>query len=241
MNLIIDSGNTKCKLALFQGDNVVKKYSLKSLNAEAILDRAAEFPELSKVLLCNVTAPNPSLNELLAAKYIFHELSPGSKLPFKNDYQTPETLGADRKANVTAAINLFPQQNCLVVDIGTCIKYDLLNAAGHYLGGSISPGISLRFKAMNDYTDRLPLLKGEMLPAHFVGNDTVSSMEVGVFYGILNEIRGMIWLYQRDYTDVKVILTGGDSHYFVPPLKSDIFAIPDLTLIGLNKILELNA
>ena len=241
MNLIIDSGNTKCKLALFQGDELIQKFSLKTLNTEAILNRIRSFPEISHVLLCNVAKSNPELNEALKQGFRFHELNAASKLNFNNTYASPETLGSDRKANIAGTAALYPGKNCLVIDMGTCIKYDLVTADGNYLGGSISPGISLRFKAMNDYTDRLPLLRAEKLPENFIGTDTISSMQTGVMIGVLGELKHLVQCYRDQFSDLIVILTGGDCHYFVPALKNDIFALPDLTLFGLNKILELNA
>ncbi len=241
MNLIIDSGNTKCKLAIFQEDTIIQKFSLKTLNTDAILNRISSFPAIKKILLSNVAGPNNDLNQILKDQFLFHELNPNSKLNYVNRYASPNTLGADRKANVAAAVASFPEQNVLTIDIGTCIKYDLVSSRQEYLGGSISPGISLRLKAMNDYTDRLPLLKVEKWPTDFIGNTTETSMKTGVFYGVLGEIGHFISSYQNEFEDLKVIVTGGDSHYFVPALKNGIFAAPDLTLQGLNKILELNA
>ncbi len=240
MNLILDIGNTSAKASVFENGVLTNKQKNKNFTPQWAEKLLSLYPAVKNVLVSNVSSENEEAIAILSQKTRVHQLSSSSKLPFVNSYDTPNTLGTDRIANAAASVVLFPGENCLCVDIGTCIKFDFTDSARHYHGGSISPGISLRFKAMNDYTSRLPLLKGEKFPGNFLGTDTVSSMQSGVFYGMMEEIKGMIGLYQEKYPQLRVVLTGGDSQHFVPALKSGIFASPDFTLIGLNKILELN-
>lgn len=240
MNLIIDAGNTNTKVALIQNGKVIERFQVANFSVAWLEEIVAKHPQLSAALLSNVSVPMPEIDEFLTSRVKFHALSSASKLPFTNGYATPLTLGTDRIANAAAAVTLFPGKNCLCFDLGTCVKSDFIDSFGTYHGGSISPGISLRFKAMNEYTSRLPLLSGNKFPADFLGIDTPGSMQSGVFYGILGEITGLLENYKARYTELQTIITGGDSHYFVPALKSDIFANLDFTLIGLNKILELN-
>ncbi|MES2629724.1 MAG: type III pantothenate kinase [Bacteroidota bacterium] len=241
MNLIIDIGNTSAKAAVMQGDKVIAKLKNRRFTktwAEKILSL---HPEVKRALVSNV-AENVAEGIAVIRYHIpVHEVSAFSRVPFTNAYDTPETLGTDRMANAAALVSLYPEQNSLCVDIGTCVKFDFCTAEGAYQGGSISPGISLRFQAMNDYTRRLPLLTGERFPPSITGENTRNSMRSGVFYGMLHEIDGMIASYREQYTHLQVVITGGDAQHFVPALKSDIFARPDFTLLGLNKILELNA
>ncbi len=240
MNLIIDIGNTSAKVALIHEGIIVDRFHPEELNPIWIEELLADFPEINQALLSNVSASLAETEHFLHSRVRLHVLSSLSKLPFTNGYATPSTLGTDRMANAAAAVALHPNQHCLSIDLGTCIKCDFVDSTGVYHGGSISPGISLRFKAMNDYTNRLPLLLGETFPEEIIGKDTSGSMQSGVFYGILGELNGFISAYREKYENLKVVITGGDSHYFVPALKNGIFASPDFTLIGLNKILELN-
>lgn len=240
MNLIIDVGNTKTKLALIQENKVVERLQSKNAGISKLQSILERFPEVNAALLSTVAGEFPELEEYLSSKLSYHRLSHSSMVPFNNSYKTPHTLGTDRIANAAALVSQFPGKNALCVDIGTCIKFDFCDAAGNYHGGSISPGISLRFKAMNDYTSRLPLLSGEKFPDQIIGGDTRDSMRVGVFFGMLNEMEGMISQYRSNFNELQVVITGGDAQHFVPALKSNIFAVPDFTLLGLNKILELN-
>lgn len=239
MNLILDLGNTAVKAALVQGINILERSSSPVLSQTFLEDQLQKHP-IEAALISNVAEDQQELLSWLRTKVNLHQLSAESKLPFKMGYGSPQTLGTDRMANAAAAASLYPKKPCLCIDIGTCIKFDFTDASGTFLGGSISPGISLRFKAMNDYTSRLPLLSGESFPEKFLGTTTTESMQSGVFYGILGELEGLMASYRESYPGLVTVLTGGDSHLFVAALKSNIFASPDFTLIGLNKILELN-
>ncbi len=164
------------------------------------------------------------------------ELNHQTKLPFINKYLTPKTLGVDRLALIAAASSQFPNENTLVIDAGSCITFDVLNEFGEYFGGSISPGIEMRYKAVNHYTANLPLLsKSESIPE--LGNSTENAIHHGILNGVIQEIEGVIGQYKTKYQKLTVVLTGGDTIFLAKNLKSSIFAIPNFLLEGLNRIL----
>jgi type III pantothenate kinase len=158
------------------------------------------------------------------------------EVPVKNNYSTPHTLGMDRLAGVVGAFQLYPGTNCLVVDAGTTITCDFLDEEGHYQGGSITPGIDMRFKSLSEYTDKLPLVESDWDSPPFIGNNTEGSIRSGVLNGVVSEIEGIIRRYDHKFSNLKVIICGGDAQYFESRLKDSIFA-PHLVLIGLNSIL----
>jgi type III pantothenate kinase len=166
-------------------------------------------------------------------------LDHATSLPITNQYATPSTLGMDRLAGVCGATQLFPDENTLVIDAGTCVKFDFVDKHKNYLGGAISPGLSMRFRAVHAFTSRLPML----VPANdpeLIGNSTETSIQSGVINGMVEEIDGIIVRYQKKYPDLKVILSGGDGAFFENKLKASIFASPNVVLIGLNSILIYN-
>lgn len=157
-------------------------------------------------------------------------------LPFVNRYRTPETLGSDRLAAIAGAYSLFPNENCLVIDAGTALTYDIITANSEYLGGAISPGLRMRFKALHDQTNKLPLVKSGGNEEKLVGDDTISAIKSGVVNGTISEINGIIERYKQTYKALRVIITGGDAKYFESNLKASIFVSPDLVLLGLERI-----
>ena len=169
----------------------------------------------------------------------FIELNHNTKIPITNKYKTPETLGYDRLASVIGAAKLYPKKNILVIDIGTCIKFNFINSKKEFLGGSISPGLSMRFKALHEFTAKLPLLDLDFVN-DFVGNTTEQSIKSGVLYGIIGELRDMIKMYQKRFSNLVVVVTGGDELKFLFLLKLNIFAEPNLIATGLNEILKHN-
>ena len=168
-----------------------------------------------------------------------HILTAGSSLPVTLDYDTPETLGADRVAGVVAASHLYPAQNVLLIEAGTCITYDLVDAGRVYRGGSISPGMNMRFRALNTFTGKLPLIEasGE---AALTGKTTAASIQSGVINGMIAEMEGIIMRYERIYENLTVVASGGYLDYFDKILKNNIFAVPNIVVKGLNIILEFN-
>lgn len=166
-------------------------------------------------------------------------LDENTPIPIINRYKTPHTLGKDRLAAVVGAFTLNPGRPSLVIDAGTAVTFDLITAAGEYLGGNISPGLTTRFRSLHHFTSRLPLLdeKGEEL---FFGNDTETAIRSGVLHGLVYEIEGYIARVKKEYADVSYFLTGGDANLLASRLKNVIFALPNLVMIGLNRIVEYN-
>jgi type III pantothenate kinase len=240
MNLVIDMGNTSVKLGLFSSAElkahlVLPEFSMSEL--ETFLKKN-DTPE--NVILSSVVKKNEELETYLENNFLFIKLDHTTPLPIEKLYKTPETLGNDRIAAAVGANNLFPSQNVLAIDTGTCIKYDLVNAANQYLGGNISPGIEMRFKALNAFTAQLPLVT-KAVDNDIYGSSTEQAIRLGVQLGAIEEVKGIINRFQSRYTDMKVILTGGDMAFFDGELKNHIFADPFLTLRGLNVILNHNA
>ncbi len=180
------------------------------------------------------------IDDFLERHFFYIRLSHKTELPIINKYATPKTLGKDRLAGVVAASALYAKKNVLVIDAGTCITFDFINNDREYLGGSIHPGITMRFKALNNFTDKLPLIKRSS-DFELIGNSTEKAILTGVLYAVLKEIQGMIEDYMGKYNDLTIIFTGGDASFFVSRLKNKIFAHPNLVLEGLNEILRYNA
>ncbi|MEX0363086.1 MAG: type III pantothenate kinase, partial [Allomuricauda sp.] len=198
-----------------------------------------QFPKINQALISAVGELEHKESDLLSLFCKVHVLSHDSKVPFKNSYATPHTLGMDRVALATAAFYKNPRKNTLVVDAGTCITYDMINDSGEYVGGAISPGIRMRYRAMNNQTAALPLLEPDDI-LDFIGNSTETSMHSGVINGVSQEIDGVIDQYRSRFQDLTVILTGGDFHFFAKRLKNTIFANSKFLLEGLNYLLEYN-
>lgn len=242
MNLVIDIGNTQTKCAVFKGNDVISAVTFPSLNVTALAQVHLAHPGITRAILSSVAAYPGDANHFLKDHYDFILLDHHTPLPFVNRYATPGTLGKDRIAAAAAAAGLFSKQDVLVIDAGTCITCDFINSRKEYLGGSISPGIKMRFKALHTFTGRLPLVEEELLGSRsLIGNTTESSIRNGVLTGVLEEVKGVIKEYRSTYKDIKTVLTGGDAAFFEKELKNSIFADPLLVLKGLNIILEFNA
>jgi type III pantothenate kinase len=237
MNLVIDNGNTALKIGVFDRDALLFQGVYCNQDTSNLLTDLAKF-QFRKVLVSKVSPLPPALESLLAKHSVVIQLNPSTLLPITNYYKTPETLGNDRLANAIAANMLFPNQNCLIVDVGTCIKYDFISNSS-YLGGAISPGLMMRYKSLNYYTSQLPLLNPIENP-DLLGIDTQSSMHSGVINGMKSEILGFMSQYLEKYSSIQFILTGGDCRYFLNLSKTSIFVDPFLNLKGLNTILQFN-
>ncbi|MCB2221062.1 MAG: type III pantothenate kinase [Bacteroidetes bacterium] len=247
MELILDQGNTLLKLALFHGDKLLELQSYENLSAndltaviQTMRDQYSQSGSVDRCIFSTVTATSDDLISILSDLMHVYILSPNLPLPITLLYKTPETLGNDRIALATGAASQLPEQDILVIDAGTCITYDFINRNKEYLGGAISPGISMRFKAVNTFTSKLPLVNQIKNPA-LIGNTTTSSIQSGVLNGVKAEVMGIIQQYNKHYPSLKVILTGGDLKYFDKIAKSNIFANSNLLLLGLKEILEYNA
>ena len=240
MNLIIDAGNTNVKLAIFKKSEIIHLETfVVDLFVEAVKKIFREFPRIKSSIVSSVGSLSKDQMKVVAVFCELHELSNASKVPFKNSYASPQTLGVDRLALATAAYYFNPHQNNLVIDAGTCVTYDMLNDFDEYLGGAISPGVQMRYNAMHQQTAKLPLLeKKELLD--YIGNTTENCLHSGVVNGITLEIDGVIDLYKARFENLTVILTGGDTLFLSKRLKNTIFADSKFLLKGLNYLLEYN-
>ncbi len=240
MNLVIDVGNTLVKLAVFNNNQLqFKKTCIKAEFLSHVNDVFENFSNIDNCILSSVGNLTEHQLLKLRQKTNFSVLDQSTKIPFINKYATPNTLGVDRIALVAAAAVQYPQKNVLVIDAGTCITYDFINSSNEYLGGSISPGMSMRYSALHTFTAKLPLLDASQ-PCKLIGDSTASNMHIGVFNGIFFEIDGFIDAFKKDNSNLTVILTGGDAHFLRDRLKNDIFANSNFLLEGLNHILEYN-
>ncbi len=240
MNLIIDIGNTNAKIAVFDHDNIVEVDTIKTSNiVEGINIFTQKYNTVNRAIISNVsTIDNHEIKEHLSLQSVCF-LSENLKLPFKNLYNSKETLGSDRIALASAVIKHYPNSNVLVIDAGTCITMDFIDKNGNYHGGSISPGIDMRYSSLSNYTSNLPELE-KQYPSDIIGSSTEESIHSGIVNGVVFEIRESISEYQGNYSDIEVILTGGDSVFLSKPLKISIFANQNFLLEGLNFILNLN-
>lgn len=240
MNLIIDLGNTVAKLAVFEkGKLLVKDVVTSEKIQEKISDFLLEYNSVTRIISSNVTKSQIDLPVPTQRGLELISLSSATRLPFKNFYASPQTLGNDRKALIAAAAKYYPKKNVLVIDAGTCITYDFKNDKNEYLGGGISPGLKMRFKALNTFTANLPLVNlQEQL--NLVGDTTLTSINTGVAFGMVKEVDGFIDEYAAQYDDLLTIITGGDTHFLSVNLKNSIFANSNFLLEGLNYILEFN-
>jgi type III pantothenate kinase len=203
--------------------------------AEALLNQF----QPQKSILSSVINHNPAFEQLLQQHTTFHLLNHHTKLPFTTPVGKPETIGADRLALCAAAVQLAPGKNNLIIALGTCITYNFLNKYHEFLGGGISPGMDMRFKTLQTFTAKLPLIK-EDWNFPLIGYDTRTNILSGVILGMAKEIDGFIDAYKERYGNFNVLLTGGNCTYFVPHLKNQIFADPDLLFKGLYAISEYN-
>jgi type III pantothenate kinase len=233
MNLVIDCGNSRIKVGLFDSETLKEKFFF-DRNDELFL--FLKEKSIDNVLVSSVAISAEDILEKVDASGKKMKLTHHLPLPIKNLYATPQTLGVDRVAAACGAIDIFPNKNCLVIDIGTCINFEFIDDQKRYHGGAISPGINIRYEGMHKFTKRLPLVANNS-KAPLIGNTTETCMQSGVMNGMLAEINGIIEQYQKKYPDLGVILCGGDYPLFENQLKPHIFVAPDLVLSGLNRIL----
>jgi type III pantothenate kinase len=227
--IVVDAGNTRIKTGVFKGDRL----------QEVLYFGSEDWNALKSFLLENrfentIVSSVRSEKETRWILQLLHNpirFNPGIELPLKNTYTTPETLGADRLANVVAAATLA-KGAALVLDIGTCIKFDIIDDQKTYLGGSISPGISLRYKSLNEFTGALPLIDDNS-KSDWYGDSTNTCIHAGVMQGIQGEINYFLDYYIKKYPDLTIFVTGGDAHCFDFQIKNNIFVEQNLTLYGL--------
>lgn len=240
IDLVIDWGNTRIKLGIIKEKKLIHTKTLQNKEIELIKTEIENLETINACILSSVANIEIETIEFIKNKCIsFFEFDHTTKIPIVNKYKTPETLGLDRLSAVIGAWSLNPNENTLVIDAGTCIKYDLITQNSEYYGGSISPGLQMRLKSLQFYTDKLPLVELENID-YYIGTTTKESILSGVINGIIAEIKGFIDIYQKDYENLRIILTGGDAFFFDKKLKNIIFANSNLLIIGLNEILQYN-
>ncbi|WP_294471037.1 type III pantothenate kinase [uncultured Bacteroides sp.] len=239
MNLIIDIGNTTAKVALFDGGEMVEVFTESNQSLGCLQSLCSRFSIERGIVATVIDLSEQIRSELAALTFPLLWLDQHTPLPVVNLYETPETLGYDRMAAVLGANERFPHRDLLVIDAGTCITYEFIDSKGQYHGGNISPGMQMRFKALHQFTGRLPLVnaEGRKLP---MGRDTETAIRAGVMKGIEYEISGYIESMKHKYPELLVFLTGGDDFSFASSVKNGIFADRFLVLKGLNRILNYN-
>ena len=236
--LCFDFGNTRKKVAVFNNAILEDTRYLANDDSETIQLLLTTF-QPQKTVLSSVIHHNPAVEAMLAAQSQFHKLSANTKINFSVPVGKPETIGADRLALTAAAVHLFPQKNNLIVALGSCITYNFVSQYHAFLGGGISPGLDMRFKAMHQHTALLPLVTAEWnFP--LIGYDTNTNLQSGVINGMAAEIGGIIAKYEEKYRNFNVVLTGGNSAYFAGQLKKEIFADHNFLFKGLYALSELN-
>jgi len=238
ITLCFDFGNTRKKAAVFQDAEMKEAVTLPDDSLETIQSLLKKYNP-QKSILSSVIDHNVQMEEALAAVTKFHKLSHHTKVAFTTPVGKPETIGADRLALAAAAVHFYPGKNNFIIGLGTCITYNFINKYNEFVGGAISPGMEMRFKALNYYTAKLPLIKADSnLP--LIGYDTATNILSGVVLGMAKEIDGFIEAYREKYRNFNVVLTGGDTLHLASHLKNKIFADPDLIFKGLYAISEVN-
>lgn len=234
ITICLDFGNTRKKCAVFSDDILTEVIVLEN-NLEDEIQIILDKHNPSFSILSSVINHSLNVEKILFKKTNFHKLNYQSKLPISTPVGKPETIGADRLAMSCAAVNLFSYQHNLVIGLGSCITYNFINKFNEFIGGSISPGMQMRFKAMNDYTNLLPIIKAEhQFP--LIGFDTKTNLLSGVLYGLAKEIDGIINLYKEKYNNLNVIITGGDADFFSKHIINKIYYEPELIFKGLLSI-----
>ncbi len=241
MNLVIDHGNTTVKFAVFSSYEMIDRIVEDDLSINTLKKIFKQYNSIDRAILSSVRLLNREIILTLEnhLKY-FLILDANTSIPLKNSYTSKDTLGYDRIADAVGAHTIFPGKNVLVIDIGTAITYDLVTSEGEFSGGNISPGMEVRFKALNQFTGKLPLVDPQP-EFPMLGKSTHEAILSGVIKGIIFEMEGYIHEITYKYPDLKVVLTGGDAKFFEKTLKNIIFVDLNLTLSGLNRILEYNA
>ena len=239
MELVIDIGNTRIKYAGITNGQIQTKGYCTEVELHSRLN--AFSGKVDNIMLSTVKPVSEAiLIELTECCTNNLVLSSDMEMPFKNDYETPKTIGADRLALAAGGMFKFPKKDVLIVDVGTCMTFDFVDAKATYHGGAISPGLQMRLKALNEFTGNLPLIALQE-PINLIGRNTKESILSGVVNGMLKELDGIIDVYKLRYPEMKIILTGGDLAFFDKKLKNSIFADADTLLKGMYFILKQHA
>jgi type III pantothenate kinase len=237
MQLVVDIGNTKTKVAAFQNGEIVFYQELKN-GLDSAMRATLKLLKPSAGLLSSVADGTEMWKETFP-EIAWLELSRSLNLPVTLAYGTPETLGLDRIALAAAAATLYPNKNTLVIDAGTCVTYDVILANATFVGGAIAPGLVMRLKAMHAFTAKLPLVNANAA-VDLLGKSTESCMQAGALYGLASEVEGFIDRYAAQFENLHTVITGGDANLLAPLVKNNIFAHPKFLLEGLHAILAYN-
>jgi type III pantothenate kinase len=243
MNLVVDIGNTRTKLAFFENNDLVEKAILEN-GTLGELSSVINGREIDGAILSATGVDREGVEDFLKTHYPFVKFDQTTPIPIKNKYKTPETLGKDRLAAIIAARAMFPKDNCLVIDAGTCLTYNFATANNMFIGGNITPGLTMRLKAMHHFTAKLPEIERytdgvDMM--EILGTSTESAMRIGAQIGILAEIEGFVERFILNFGRIKIVLTGGDGEYIMKNVAiSERYFERNLVLQGLNQILNFN-
>lgn len=240
MNLAIDIGNSSCKAGLYDRQEKVS-ISIAENPDDGFIENIISEYKIRRTIISSVRKEEPLIKNLLESEGIpVIILSYTTPLPFRMLYETPETLGTDRLAAVAGAHELFPETNVLVIDAGTAITYDLLDSVNNYVGGNISPGLHMRFRALHEFTGRLPMVSRSDIFGN-LGVNTGDAIRSGVQTGLIFEINEYIRNLKNNYSELEVIITGGDAEFFSGKIEEKCTVSRDLVVDGLNYILNYNA
>jgi len=242
MNICIDQGNSRTKVALFDGNGKMIKHLVYKSFSSADAERLFALYPIENSIISSVVNLEPSMvNALHRLSKQFVLFDHHTPVPIQNDYQTPETLGQDRLAAAVGASWLCPNDNLLIIDVGSAITYDFVSEDGHFLGGNIAPGIKMRFTVLRTMTKKLPQVEvdeQELIPLY--GQQTRDAIASGVIRGIIFEVKGYMRVMQERTQHFRTFLTGGNAPYVLHAVKDNIQYEKQLVLIGLNRILEFN-
>jgi type III pantothenate kinase len=247
MLLAADIGNTRIKVAVFEGNTLIEQFNfMNSQLRNELIFILNKYNLATELVVASVSNIDNDVFIEFENRINVIFITYNFPFSFQNNYSTPDTLGIDRMVLANGAVLKYPSQNRLVIDAGTCITYDFIDDDDTYLGGAISPGIRLRFESLHNYTAKLPLLKMESIIDHdsikeeipFIGNSTIQSINSGVINGVVNEIEGFISQYDVDYPKFIIILTGGDAEFLAKRLKNTIFANSNFLLESLNQTFQ---
>jgi type III pantothenate kinase len=238
MILTVDVGNTRIKAAVFEGDTNLESFVFDKIELEKKIKKILEkFETITYLVVSSVGDVEKqsflAFEDAVKVHFVSHE----DIFPFINNYGTPKTLGIDRMVLAAGATLLYPNQNRLVIDAGTCITYDFIDENNVYQGGAIAPGFRLRYESLHQFTAKLPLLTLES-PESYVGKSTSESIHSGVVNGLVYEIDGFIDEYKADGSKIIIILTGGDTVFLAKRLKNTIFANSNFLLESLNQTFQ---
>lgn len=243
MNLIVDIGNTRTKIAFFENNELVEKAILEN-GTLGELSAATAGLSIDGAILSATGLDTEGVENFLNQQYPFVRFDHTTPIPIKNKYKTPETLGKDRLAAVIAAKMMFPKDNCLVIDAGTCLTYNFVTANNMFIGGNITPGLTMRLKAMHHFTARLPEIERHTEGVEFMdilGTTTETAVRIGAQVGVLAEVEGFVARFIRNFGKIKVVLTGGDGEFLMKHVVlSERYFERHLVLEGLNQILNFN-